>query len=45
MGQDKSTGLDYFAIGVAAYPMTMAEYYQMQDSLHATQMNKDIGGE
>lgn len=25
--------------------MTMAEYYLMQDSLHSTQMNKDIGGE
>ena len=30
---DKSTQLDFFAIGVAAYPYTMAEYYAMQDQM------------
>ena len=23
--------LDYYAIGIATYPMTMAEYYSMQE--------------
>ena len=35
LASDKSTQLDFFAIGVAAYPYTMAEYYTMQE-----QMNK-----
>ena len=35
MGQDKSTMLDYFALGVAVYPMTMGEYYAMQDAVHS----------
>ena len=29
LAQDKSTMLDFFAIGVSAYPMTMSEYYAM----------------
>ena len=33
LGQDKSTGLDFYAIGVAPYPMTMAEYYSMQEQM------------
>ena len=35
---DKSTQLDFFAIGAAAYPYTMAEYYTMQE-----QMQKNAG--
>ena len=31
--QDKSTMLDAYAIGVAIYPMTMGEYYSMQESM------------
>lgn len=33
LAADKSTMLDYYAIGVAAYPLTMGEYYQMQEAL------------
>lgn len=29
--QDKSTGVDFYAIGVAPYPVTMAEYAAMQE--------------
>lgn len=29
--QDKSTQIDFYAIGLAVYPITMAEYYQMQE--------------
>lgn len=28
--------LDYYAIGVAAYPFTMADYYTMQETMHTT---------
>jgi len=35
-GQDKSTMIDFFAIGVATYPMTMAEYYSMQEQYQAS---------
>jgi C1A family cysteine protease len=31
LAQDKSTMLDFYAIGVAVYPMTMREYYIMQE--------------
>ena len=31
LASDKSTQLDFYAIGVAAYPYTMAEYYAMQE--------------
>ena len=31
MAQDKSTQLDFYAIGVAAYQETMAEAYARQD--------------
>ncbi len=34
LAQDKSTGLDSFALGVAVYPMTMAEYYDMQENFN-----------
>jgi len=27
LAQDRSTGVDYYALGMAAYPMTMEEYY------------------
>ena len=37
LAQDKSTGLDFYAIGVAPYPMTMADYYQMQEQIHMAQ--------
>lgn len=37
MTQDKSTMLDYFALGVATYPMTMGEYYSMQEAYAAAQ--------
>lgn len=33
LASDKSTNLDFFAIGVAAYPFTLAEYYQMQEQM------------
>lgn len=35
--QDKSSGLDFYAIGVAAYPMTMADYYSMQEQINMAQ--------
>ena len=31
--QDKSTSIDSYAIGVSIYPMTMGEYYSMQESM------------
>lgn len=43
MAQDKSTQIDYFALGVATYPMTMGQYYEMQESLQQTQVNTNIG--
>lgn len=33
LASDKSTQLDFYAIGVAAYPYTMAEYYTMQEEM------------
>ena len=33
LASDKSTGLDYFAIGVSTYPYSLAEYYLMQDQM------------
>lgn len=36
LAQDKSTMLDFFAIGPATYPMNMKEYYDMQEMLHAS---------
>ncbi len=33
MMQDKSTGLDQYALGIQAYPMTMAELYTMQTQM------------
>lgn len=30
MMQDKSLALDFYGLGLAVYPMTLAEYYQMQ---------------
>lgn len=33
LAQDKSTQVDFFAIGVSSYPMTMAEFYSMQEDL------------
>lgn len=35
LASDKSTMLDFFAVGIAAYPYTMAEYYAMQDQMSA----------
>jgi len=32
LSQDRSTVLDYYAIGVATYPMTMADYYLYQSA-------------
>jgi len=37
LASDKSTMLDFYAIGVAVYPYTMAEYYAMQDQMAAQQ--------
>lgn len=37
MAQDKSTMLDYFALGLATYPMTMGEYYSMQEAYNQAQ--------
>lgn len=31
MMQDKSLTLDFYAIGLAVYPMTLNEYYVMQE--------------
>jgi C1A family cysteine protease len=33
---DKSTQIDFFGIGAAAYPYTMAEYYTMQEQMQKT---------
>lgn len=35
--------LDYYAIGVAAYPMTMGEYYAMQDAMQSNKVHSDVG--
>lgn len=43
LASDKSTMLDFYAIGVAVYPYTMAEYYAMQDQMAAQQ--QQTGGE
>jgi aminopeptidase C len=48
LAQDKSTMIDFYAIGVATYPMTMADYYTMQETLHQSQSDKtstNIGDE
>lgn len=37
LANDKSTGLDFYAIGVAPYPMTMGEYYAMQEQMSYNQ--------
>jgi hypothetical protein len=40
--------IDFYAIGVATYPMTMADYYTMQETLHQSQSDKtstNIGDE
>ncbi len=37
LASDKSTMLDFYAIGVAVYPYTMAEYYAMQEAQSAPQ--------
>lgn len=34
LASDKSTQLDFFALGVAVYPYTMAEYYTMQEEMN-----------
>lgn len=39
--QDKSTMLDYYGIGVAIYPMTMADYYSMQESMNTQTTQQD----
>jgi C1A family cysteine protease len=36
LASDKSTGLDFYGLGVATYPYTLAEYYAMQDQLQKT---------
>ena len=33
LSTDKSSQLDFFAIGVAVYPYTMAEYYTMNEEM------------
>ena len=33
LASDKSTQLDFFAVGVAVYPYTMAQYYAQQEDL------------
>lgn len=43
LAQDKSTGLDFYAIGVAPYPMTMGEYYAMQEQIQYTQAQIPTG--
>jgi cathepsin B len=44
LASDKSTQLDFYAIGVAAYPYTMAEYYAMQEEMQkrGSQQGGDI---
>lgn len=37
--------LDYYGIGVATYPMTMADYYSMQEALHSAKTHTDVGEE
>ena len=34
-GQDKSTQIDYVGFGVSVYPMTIGEYYMMQEQMQA----------
>jgi C1A family cysteine protease len=36
LASDKSTQLDFFAVGVAVYPYTMAQYYAQQEELQNT---------
>ena len=47
LASDKSTGLDYYAMGVAVYPYTLAEYYAMQDQMQRgkEETGKVEGGE
>ena len=33
LASDKSTQLDFFGLGVAVYPYTMAEYYSFQEEM------------
>lgn len=42
--QDKSIGLDYYALGLSTYPMTMAELYTMQENqMKMDQMKEEEG--
>lgn len=45
LAQDKSTMLDFFAIGVAVYPMTMHEYYTMQSSMNTQRTPQEDSSE
>jgi hypothetical protein len=37
--------LDFFAIGVAAYPYTMAEYYTMQEEMNKRKQDDSATGD
>jgi len=37
--------LDYYAIGVATYPMTINEYYSMQEAQTSHKVHTDPGEE
>ncbi len=43
LASDKSTQLDFYALGVAAYPYTMAEYYTMQEEMQKRGSNSQTG--
>ncbi len=42
---DKSTQLDFYAIGVAIYPYTLGEYYAMQEQMQQRQAGQETVGE
>lgn len=44
LSSDKSTNLDFYAIGVSIYPYTMADYYTMQE-LQQKQTQETPAGE
>ena len=45
LASDKSTQLDFYALGVAVYPYTMAEYYSMQEEMQKRSSQQSAQGE
>jgi len=45
LASDKSTQLDFYALGVAVYPYTMQQYYSYQEQLQRRETEPDVDAE